>query len=229
MGLRFSRRITIFPGFRLNISRGGLSASIGPRGASITIGPRGTYANVGMPGTGISYRQRLDGKPAKPKARPAERNPQDSAYEEGLLGLLAGRAREPVDWEERARERRGRGLALRLLSGDREVWGDILQSELADEDLPFPCEFDFTVDDRSGRIRIVVELPDESVVPDQVTRAGRDSSKAHRKLPRKIVRALYEDVCSALVLRVIHETYRALPDADVVEVVGWRSSGDGSE
>jgi uncharacterized protein DUF4236 len=39
MGLRFSRRVTLFPGVRLNFSRSGVSASIGPRGASVTIGP----------------------------------------------------------------------------------------------------------------------------------------------------------------------------------------------
>ncbi len=199
-----------------------MSASIGPRGASFTIGPRGTYANISLPGTGISYRQRLDGKLAKPKASSAQRRPEETAYEEGLLGLLAGRVREPIDWEERAQERRGRGMALRVLSGDRKVWGDVLQSELADEGIPFPCHFDLTVDERSGRIRIVVELPDETVVPDRAARSRRDGSTSLRKLPQKIVRAFYEDICSALVLRLVYETYRVLPDADVVEVVGWR-------
>lgn len=61
MGFRFSKRITIIPGVRLNISGKGVSTSIGPRGLSMTMGRNGTYLNAGMPGTGLSYRHRLDG------------------------------------------------------------------------------------------------------------------------------------------------------------------------
>jgi hypothetical protein len=120
-------------------------------------------------------------------------------------------------------------MALRVLSGDRRIWADVLQSELADEHFPFPFDFDLAVDERSGRIRIGVELPDKSVVPDSVARSGRDASTMVRKLPHHIVRALYEDVCSALILRVVYETYRVLPDADVVEVVGWHAAGGAPE
>jgi len=41
MGFRFFRRIKIAPGFRVNLSRSGVSASISRRGAWFTIGPRG--------------------------------------------------------------------------------------------------------------------------------------------------------------------------------------------
>ncbi|EJQ7927225.1 DUF4236 domain-containing protein, partial [Pseudomonas aeruginosa] len=60
MGFRFSKRITIVPGVRLNISGSGISTSVGPRGLSLTMGKRGTYINAGLPGTGLSYRERLD-------------------------------------------------------------------------------------------------------------------------------------------------------------------------
>jgi hypothetical protein len=60
MGFRFQRRIKLFPGVRLNFSRGGISTTVGVRGASITFGPRGTYANAGLPGTGLSFRERID-------------------------------------------------------------------------------------------------------------------------------------------------------------------------
>jgi hypothetical protein len=55
MGLRFSRRFRIVPGLRLNLSRSGVSASVGRRGAWFTVGPRGTRETIGIPGTGISY------------------------------------------------------------------------------------------------------------------------------------------------------------------------------
>jgi hypothetical protein len=60
MSLRFRRRIRILPGVHLNISKSGISTSVGVRGASVTLGKRGTYLNAGIPGTGISSRTRLD-------------------------------------------------------------------------------------------------------------------------------------------------------------------------
>ena len=63
MSILFRRRIKIIPGVRLNISKSGLSASVGVRGASITLGGRGgTYANLGIPGTGIYTRKKIGGK-----------------------------------------------------------------------------------------------------------------------------------------------------------------------
>jgi hypothetical protein len=77
MGFRFSKRITLLPGIRLNLSNGMPSLSIGPRGASVTVGKRGFYGNVGLPGSGLSYRTRLDKpngrRPAAERA-PAEEN-----------------------------------------------------------------------------------------------------------------------------------------------------------
>ena len=60
MAFRFSKRITLIPGVRLNISTKGVSTSVGPRGLSMTMGRNGTFLNAGLPGTGLSYRQRLD-------------------------------------------------------------------------------------------------------------------------------------------------------------------------
>jgi hypothetical protein len=60
MGFRFSRRVSILPGLKLNLSGSGVSLSAGVRGAHINLGPRGLYGSAGIPGTGLSYRQRMD-------------------------------------------------------------------------------------------------------------------------------------------------------------------------
>jgi hypothetical protein len=62
MGFRFHRILNIIPGVRVNVSKSGLSTSVGPRGADINIGRHGVTTNAGIPGTGLSYRQKL-GKP----------------------------------------------------------------------------------------------------------------------------------------------------------------------
>ncbi|WP_425594842.1 DUF4236 domain-containing protein [Phaeobacter italicus] len=66
MAFRFRRSIRIAPGVRINLSKSGVSTTIGPRGASLNFGKRGVYANLGLPGTGLSYRKRLKSTP-KPK------------------------------------------------------------------------------------------------------------------------------------------------------------------
>ena len=59
MGFRFQKRISVLPGVRINLSKSGASASVGPKGADLNIGPHGVTANAGIPGTGLSYRSRL--------------------------------------------------------------------------------------------------------------------------------------------------------------------------
>lgn len=55
MGFRFRKTISILPGLRLNISKSGVSTSIGRPGATVNIGRRGVRGTVGLPGTGMSY------------------------------------------------------------------------------------------------------------------------------------------------------------------------------
>jgi hypothetical protein len=61
MGFRFQKRISLLPGVRINLSKSGVSTSLGPRGADVNIGKDGVTANAGIPGTGLSYRQKLGG------------------------------------------------------------------------------------------------------------------------------------------------------------------------
>ena len=61
MSWSFRKRVKIIPGIHLNVSKSGISTTIGVRGANINIGKKGTYLNTGIPGTGISHRQKISG------------------------------------------------------------------------------------------------------------------------------------------------------------------------
>jgi hypothetical protein len=54
MGFRFSKRIRIAPGVRINLSKGTPSLSFGGPGLTMNVCKRGTKATVGLPGNGIS-------------------------------------------------------------------------------------------------------------------------------------------------------------------------------
>ncbi len=62
MGLRFHKRIGIVRGLGLNLSKTGVSLTLGGRGASVNLRGGKITGNAGVPGTGLSYRERLDNK-----------------------------------------------------------------------------------------------------------------------------------------------------------------------
>lgn len=70
MGFRFRRSIKLFPGVTINLSKSGVSASLGVPGATVNVGKRGTRSTVGVPGTGLSYSDKLSGPPER--TTPAE-------------------------------------------------------------------------------------------------------------------------------------------------------------
>ena len=52
---RFYKRVSIFPGLSVNLSKSGPSLTVGMRGAHVTMGRTGVRKTVGIPGTGIYY------------------------------------------------------------------------------------------------------------------------------------------------------------------------------
>lgn len=62
MGFRMRKSFKIMPGLRLNVSKSGVSATVGKAGACVNLSSRGARATVGVPGTGISYSTKLGGK-----------------------------------------------------------------------------------------------------------------------------------------------------------------------
>jgi ABC-type uncharacterized transport system permease subunit len=60
-GLRFRKSFSILPGVKFNISKTGVSTSLGGAGGTVNVGTRTQTINVGIPGTGLSYRVPLSG------------------------------------------------------------------------------------------------------------------------------------------------------------------------
>lgn len=81
MGFRFRKSLTILPGFRLNFSKSGVSASLGVPGATINLGKRGARGTVGIPGTGLSYSEQL--------YNPGADVPQAAGGSRGCLAVFA--------------------------------------------------------------------------------------------------------------------------------------------
>jgi len=67
MGLRFQKRIRLFKGLTLNLSKTGSSFTVGGRGASLNFRKGKVTQTLGIPNTGLSYRRRLDSESAVPQ------------------------------------------------------------------------------------------------------------------------------------------------------------------
>ena len=56
-GVRWRKTITILPGVKINLSKTGVSTSLGGHGATVNVGTQGQKTvTLGIPGTGLSYR-----------------------------------------------------------------------------------------------------------------------------------------------------------------------------
>lgn len=78
MGFRFRKSIKLFPGFRINLSKKGVSSvSIGQRGATLNVGEHGSRATVGIPGTGISYSEQVSSSSDGVEQRPEPSSPTE--------------------------------------------------------------------------------------------------------------------------------------------------------
>lgn len=53
---RFRKTFSILPGVRINLSKTGVSTSLGGHGATLNIGKNGENVTLGAPGSGMSYR-----------------------------------------------------------------------------------------------------------------------------------------------------------------------------
>jgi hypothetical protein len=55
MPIRFRKTFTLFPGVRVNLSKGGMSISVGRQGFTLNFSKRGVRQTTGLPGSGISH------------------------------------------------------------------------------------------------------------------------------------------------------------------------------
>ena len=115
MGFRFQRRISLIPGLRLNLSKSGVSMSVGGRGLTTNLSSSGLRTTIGIPGTGLSYRtsplgsggrRRKTNKPQPAKAPQTKPPPAFSQTLKKKPETTAPELKKPdgpkVDWGQRA-------------------------------------------------------------------------------------------------------------------------------
>jgi uncharacterized protein DUF4236 len=94
MPIRFRRTFKVFPGVRLNVSKHGISTTVGPRGMHLTFNRYGVRQSLGLPGTGLSENSYLLGGVSDNRSETAEEEGQRHTraihHGEGIGCLVPG-------------------------------------------------------------------------------------------------------------------------------------------
>lgn len=90
MPIRFRKSFKIFPGVKVNVSKGGFSVSVGKPGATLNFSKHGVRQTIGLPGSGVSQTSYLfkndsksDKEEDKENGKDPEKESEDTDHEEG--------------------------------------------------------------------------------------------------------------------------------------------------
>jgi len=92
MPIRFRRTFPVLPGVRVNVSKHGISTTVGPQGMHLTFNRYGVRQDLGLPGTGLSESSYIvGGNQGRDTAKAeAARHVQSIHHGEGLGCHLPG-------------------------------------------------------------------------------------------------------------------------------------------
>jgi hypothetical protein len=145
------------------------------------------------------------------------------------LEAAAREAHEAAEIQREADRAARQAMAARVVTaretGDTAPLAEVLEVELANEDLPLALEFEVAFDGPE-RVGLDVRLPSLDLVPtlEPVTTAGGKPTMKAVGVRRRA--ELYRDLCAGLALRLFHETFRVLPLTEVVACTGYGPGRD---
>ena len=94
MALRMRKSRKIAQGVKINLSKSGISTSLGGKGATVNLSKRGTRITTGFPGTGISSSTLYKSKPKQTLSA----QPREYSTAEWLFAWIIGEVFALVGW-----------------------------------------------------------------------------------------------------------------------------------
>jgi len=93
MPIRFRRTFKILPGVKINVSKGGISVSVGTRGFHLTFGKHGVRQTIGIPGSGLSetsylFKNEPESEKEKESDEDDRKRKRDSDDDNGAVGCF---------------------------------------------------------------------------------------------------------------------------------------------
>lgn len=209
----YRRRIKIIPGVHLNLSKNGISTSIGVKGASVTLGKNGTYLNAGIPGSGTYSRQKLGGN-----TKPDPDNVSGQSHQPGTIpvytpGVTVDNIFSADPQVITSQDMRGvketilaaQEQRLSLNSDLQDVNKSLAKSKMQ---LAFSYIFLYGLIKRSISQRIKTNIASQQEVIDQIEQQIRDSAvQLDFEFEQEILNGYTEVVVSFQKLCTSHKTW----------------------
>ena len=100
MPIRFRKSFKVLPGVKVNMSKGGISFTVGTKGYHLNFSKRGLRQTVGLPGSGLSETSYLVKNDPEPETKrdksKKDRRTADDLAEEAVEKDVAVRRRSPI-------------------------------------------------------------------------------------------------------------------------------------
>ena len=109
MPVRFRRTFKILPGVKVNVSKGGISFTVGAKGYHLNFSKRGVRQTVGLPGSGLSQTSYIIKNDPEPEGETEKEKEENRPSEE----VVAAKEEEQVQ-PPATRRRRSPGWVLLL-------------------------------------------------------------------------------------------------------------------
>jgi hypothetical protein len=92
MPVRFRRTFKILPGVKVNVSKGGISFTVGAKGYHLNFSKRGVRQTVGLPGSGLSQSSYIIKNDSEHETETKKEKDENSSSEE----VIAAKQEDPV-------------------------------------------------------------------------------------------------------------------------------------
>ena len=192
--MRFRKTITIFKGLKMNLSKSGVSFTVGGKGVSANLGKQGVFLNTGIPGTGLYDRKKIVDFGGGQKKTTAGAKQSEAVVEGALMDAEAltdafvnigeQSCALPVRWPERE---------LNLPPDGDEVEARIDQWLGG---LSLPIDFNASYEYEDGALLVDLDLPEIEDLPTRkatqlASGQVRGKDKSQRELKAEYARCVF--------------------------------------
>lgn len=243
MGLRFYKSFKILPGVRMNVSKSGISWTLGSKAVKLNTGKRGTYLNVSVPKTGLSWRERLDKKDNKKKASTkVETLKQNEDYKEIIeqykkendfiinLHKYADNVVTKEDFINHLNEVEGDSLknSLQLvIDGDKNTLDALIENYINSIELPYEFKIEYQVED--SVLFIDLDLPEIETFNSQYPALSSSGEMVIKNKNQNTLKQQYSQAVISLAIYLAANFFNLTPFIERIVLSGYsqRRNKDG--
>ncbi|MGI6607771.1 MAG: DUF4236 domain-containing protein [Erysipelotrichaceae bacterium] len=244
MGLRFYKSFKILPGVRMNVSKSGISWTLGSKAVKLNTGKRGTYLNLSIPKTGISWREKLDKKNDKTKTSAAKVDRQKQKEENNdilqqyekendFITNLHKYADDVVtreDFISHLNSVKGDSLknSLQLvIDGDTDTLNSLIENYINSLQLPYEFSIDYQIE---GNVLFVdLDLPEIESFNSQYPALSSNGEILIKNKNQPTIRKQYSHTVISLAIYLTANFFNLSPFIEFIVLSGYsqRRNKDG--